>query len=76
MTALRSFLFVPADSEKKLAKGLESGADAVILDLEDSVSAGRKGAAREMALAFLKEHAPRARTVRNSSCASTRSTPA
>ena len=58
MTALRSFLFVPADSEKKLAKGLESGADAVILDLEDSISAGRKSAAREMALAFLKAHAP------------------
>src|ERR1043166_1573648 len=57
---MRSLLFVPADSEKKLAKGLESGADAVILDLEDSVSAGRKGAAREMALAFLQQHAPRA----------------
>ena len=59
MTGLRSFLFVPADSEKKLAKGLASDADAVILDLEDSVSAGRKGVAREMALAFLKAHAPR-----------------
>src|SRR5581483_9340691 len=55
---IRSFLFVPADSEKKLAKGLESGADAVILDLEDSVAADRKGAAREMALAFLRQHAP------------------
>ena len=51
---MRSFLFVPADSEKKLAKGLESGADAVILDLEDSISAERKGVAREMALAFLQ----------------------
>ncbi len=56
---MRSFLFVPADSEKKLARGLESGADAVILDLEDSVSAQRKPAAREMALAFLKAHASR-----------------
>jgi citrate lyase subunit beta/citryl-CoA lyase len=56
---LRSFLFVPADSEKKLAMGFESGADAVILDLEDSVAANRKPAAREMALAFLKAHAPR-----------------
>lgn len=54
----RSFLFVPADSEKKLAKGFESGADAVILDLEDSVAANRKAAAREMALAFLQRHAP------------------
>jgi citrate lyase subunit beta/citryl-CoA lyase len=56
---MRSALFVPADSEKKLAKGFESGADAIILDLEDSVAASRKPAAREMALAFLKEHAPR-----------------
>jgi len=54
---IRSFLFVPADSEKKLAKGFESGADAVILDLEDSVAANRKAAAREMALAFLRKHA-------------------
>jgi len=54
----RSFLFVPADSEKKLAKGFESGADAVILDLEDSVAANRKAPAREMALAFLRRHAP------------------
>ena len=58
---IRSFLFVPADSEKKLARGLESGADAVILDLEDSVAAERKPAAREMALAFLRQHAPQAR---------------
>ena len=54
---MRSLLFVPADSERKLAKGLESGADALILDLEDSVAAGRKAAARETALAFLKTHA-------------------
>src|SRR3954454_18262621 len=56
---MRSLLFVPADSEKKLAKGLDSGADAVILDLEDSVAAERKLPAREMALAFLRQHAPR-----------------
>ena len=30
---MRSLLFVPADSERKLARGLESGADALILDL-------------------------------------------
>jgi citrate lyase subunit beta/citryl-CoA lyase len=54
---MRSLLFVPADSERKLAKGLESGADALILDLEDSVAAERKAAARETALAFLKAHA-------------------
>jgi citrate lyase subunit beta / citryl-CoA lyase len=54
---MRSFLFVPADSERKLAKGAESGADAIILDLEDSVAAERKAGARETALAYLKQHA-------------------
>jgi len=54
---MRSFLFVPADSERKLAKGAESGADAVILDLEDSVTADRKAGARETALAYLRQHA-------------------
>ena len=50
---LRSFLFVPGDSEKKLAKGGGSGADALILDLEDSVAPGRKALAREMVVAHL-----------------------
>ena len=54
---MRSLLFVPADSERKLAKGLDSGADALILDLEDSVAAERKASARATALAFLKQHA-------------------
>ncbi|RAH99360.1 CoA ester lyase [Acuticoccus sediminis] len=45
---MRSFLFVPGDSEKKLAKAYDSGADVVILDLEDSVSADRKPAARAL----------------------------
>jgi len=53
---MRSFLFIPADSDKKLAKGLEFGADAIILDLEDSVAADRKAGARETALAYLKQH--------------------
>jgi citrate lyase subunit beta/citryl-CoA lyase len=53
---MRSLLFIPADSEKKLAKGAESGADALILDLEDSVAADRKAGARETALAYLKQH--------------------
>ena len=53
----RSFLFVPADSERKLAKGSESGADALIIDLEDSVAANRKAGARETALAYLKQYA-------------------
>lgn len=46
-------LFVPADSEKKLAKGLVSGADCLFLDLEDSVALGVKSKAREMARDFL-----------------------
>ena len=44
----RSWLFVPADSEKKIAKALESDADAVIFDLEDSVVPDQKGAARDI----------------------------
>lgn len=56
---MRSLLFVPADSEKKLAKGLESGADALILDIEDSVSAANKPLARATARTFLVEHGPK-----------------
>ena len=44
----RSWLFVPADSEKKIAKAVESAADAVIFDLEDSVAPARKAAARDI----------------------------
>jgi len=44
----RSWLFVPADSEKKIAKALDSEADAVIFDLEDSVAPSQKSAAREI----------------------------
>mgnify|MGYP001283241273 CR=1 FL=1 len=51
---MRSFLFVPADSERKLAKGPASGADGLILDLEDSVATDRKMIARDMALAYLR----------------------
>ena len=57
---MRSLLFVPADSDKKLAKGAECGTDALILDLEDSVSAERKPAAREGALTYLTAHAAHA----------------
>ncbi len=51
---MRSLLFVPGDSEKKLEKGLTSGADVLLIDLEDSVSAERKEAARQIAADFLK----------------------
>lgn len=50
---MRSLLFVPGDDERKIAKGLASAADALILDLEDSVAAGRKAAAREICAATL-----------------------
>lgn len=52
---MRSLLFVPGDSPKKQRKGLESGADALILDLEDSVALDGKPQAREITRAFLKE---------------------
>ena len=44
----RSWLFVPADSDKKVARALESDADAIIFDLEDSVSPQQKAAARDI----------------------------
>lgn len=58
----RSWLFVPADDPRKLGKITSSGADAVILDLEDSVAIARKAEARALALEVLKgargEHGP------------------
>lgn len=53
---MRSLLFVPADSEKKLLKGLESGADALIIDLEDSVAMANKPAGRALAAKFIAAH--------------------
>jgi len=50
---MRSLLFVPGDSPKKQQKGLEIGADALILDLEDSVALDAKPSAREITRAFL-----------------------
>jgi citrate lyase subunit beta / citryl-CoA lyase len=52
---MRSYLFVPADSTKKLDKAMTSGADALIVDLEDSIAYDGKARARESAAAFLKE---------------------
>jgi citrate lyase subunit beta / citryl-CoA lyase len=52
---MRSLLFVPADSPRKLEKGMVSGADALIVDLEDSIALDGKAAARHSAAAFLKE---------------------
>ena len=56
---LRSMLFVPADSGRKLAKGTASPADVLILDLEDSVAEARKDAARRMAAEFIAAQAAR-----------------
>ena len=55
---MRSFLFVPADGGAKLDKALASGADAVILDLEDSITPERKDAARKACLSFLTRVGP------------------
>jgi citrate lyase subunit beta/citryl-CoA lyase len=48
MSEPRSWLFVPADSEKKIAKAVESEADAVIFDLEDSVAPQQKASGRQV----------------------------
>jgi len=50
---MRSLLFVPGDDSRKLAKALSSGADALILDLEDSVADDAKSKARRICLDFL-----------------------
>src|SRR3546814_2241423 len=51
---LRSLLFVPGDRPERMEKALRTGADALILDLEDSVTAEKKPEAREAVRAFLK----------------------
>jgi citrate lyase subunit beta/citryl-CoA lyase len=51
--ALRSWLFVPGDSERKQARALATPADALILDLEDSVDASQRPAARARVAALL-----------------------
>ena len=50
---MRSLLFVPADSERKLARAPQSGSDALILDLEDSVVPANRPLARSQARDFL-----------------------
>ena len=56
----RSWLFVPGDSDRKLAKIENCGADIVILDLEDSVAPEHKPAARGRVHEYLRAHAGRA----------------
>jgi citrate lyase subunit beta / citryl-CoA lyase len=55
---MRSLLFVPADGGKKLDKAMASGADAVIVDLEDSIAPERKAEARRSAADFLHDAVP------------------
>jgi citrate lyase subunit beta/citryl-CoA lyase len=52
---MRSLLFVPGDSPKKLEKGMNSGADVLLIDLEDSVALDSKDEARRITAAFLSE---------------------
>ncbi|CAG9186291.1 HpcH/HpaI aldolase/citrate lyase family protein [Cupriavidus pinatubonensis] len=53
---LRSLLFVPADSKRKLAAALKSEADGLVFDLEDAVPEHGKAGARRNLLEFLEEH--------------------
>jgi citrate lyase subunit beta / citryl-CoA lyase len=55
---MRSLLFVPADSERKLSRAPQSGADALILDLEDSVVPANRTLARDQARDFLDAGSP------------------
>ncbi|RDI61004.1 HpcH/HpaI aldolase/citrate lyase family protein [Microvirga subterranea] len=57
---MRSLLFVPGDSRKKLDKGFASGADALLIDLEDSVALDAKEEARRVTAGFLAEAVPMA----------------
>lgn len=50
---LRSLLFVPADRPERFGKAAVSGADAIILDLEDSVAMAKKAAGRDAVAAYL-----------------------
>jgi citrate lyase subunit beta/citryl-CoA lyase len=55
----RSLLFVPGDNGRKLEKAAESAADAIIVDLEDSVAPAEKPRARSIAREFLSDHRDR-----------------
>ncbi|HET7879574.1 MAG TPA: CoA ester lyase [Acetobacteraceae bacterium] len=61
---LRSPLFAPGDSERKMTKAIASAADAVILDLEDSVAAPSKPTARAMVPEVVRAHPGRGLIVR------------
>src|ERR1700730_1457621 len=58
---MRSFLFVPGDSERKQTKALATAADALILDLEDSVAVSQLPAARMRVRELLRSRPDRTR---------------
>ena len=53
---MRSLLFIPGNDARKLEKGLRSGADALILDLEDAVPSSEKVGARQVCTEFVVRH--------------------
>ncbi len=57
--APRSFLFVPADHEKKIDRAISSPAEAIVLDIEDTVTEGRRDVARELARETLDRYVDR-----------------
>lgn len=61
---LRSLLFVPGDRPERFAKAVASGADAIILDLEDSVALDAKTQARAAVADYLSGPSPVGRFVR------------
>ncbi len=58
---MRSWLFAPGDSQRKIAKAVEGAADIVLLDLEDAVATENKPLARQMVRDVLKDNPQRAR---------------
>ena len=59
--APRTYLFVPGDRPERFEKALASGADAVVLDVEDAVSSQAKGVARDAIARFLTRAMPEQR---------------
>jgi citrate lyase subunit beta/citryl-CoA lyase len=55
MNAPRTYLFVPGNRPERFAKALASGADAVVLDLEDAVAPPAKGEARDAIAQWLRQ---------------------
>jgi len=55
---MRSFLFVPGDSQRKFENGSKTAADALILDLEDSIAPDEKAGARRTVRAMLDARNP------------------